>query len=62
MNTEAKLPVPKKRQRKAKVGSTYQGIRILDMSAGSQFTREEVIRAVEAAIAKCPEAFAVRKT
>jgi hypothetical protein len=62
MNTVAKSPVPKTRKRTTKVVSTYRGIRLPDMSAGSQFTREEVEKAIEAAIAQCPEVFAARKT
>jgi hypothetical protein len=54
--------VPKTRRRTAKGVSTYRGIRLPDMSAGSQFTREEVEKAIEAAIAQCPEVFAARKT
>ena len=61
MKSVAKSPVPKSRKRPPKVVPTYRGIRLPDMSAGSQFTCEEVERAIKAVIARHPEAFAVRK-
>jgi len=61
MNTVAKSSVPKSRKRTPKPVPTYRGIRLPDMSAGSQFTSEEVETAIKAAIARHPEAFAVRK-
>ena len=62
MNTVAQSPVPKTSRRKTKVVSTYRGIRLPDMSAGSPFTLEKATKAIEAAIAQNPGAFAVRKT
>jgi stage III sporulation protein SpoIIIAA len=54
-------PTPKAakpRPRRVKSVDTYHGIRLADMSKNSQFTRAQVIKAVEEAIAKNPDVFA----
>lgn len=57
----AKPPAPKTKRRVSKADSTYYGVHIQDMSAGSQFTSKEIRKAVDAAIAKNPDAFTTRK-
>jgi hypothetical protein len=54
-------PTPKAdkpRRSRVKPVDTYHGIRLPDMSKNSQFTRAQVIKAVEEAIAKNPHVFA----
>jgi hypothetical protein len=48
-------PIPLKRT--AKGGPTYRGVRLPSMEGRSQFTEEQVVQAIEAAILKHPDAF-----
>ncbi len=60
MATVAKSSARKIVKPSSKAGDTYHGVRVPDMSGGSQFTREQVVKAVNAAIAKHADALAGR--
>lgn len=52
-----KTAAPKKVKRTPKRGATYRGVRLPSMEGWSQFTHEQVVQAIEAAILKNPDAF-----
>jgi hypothetical protein len=58
MKSAAKSPARKTGHRTVKSGATYRGVRLQPTYGQSQFTRDEIIRAVEAAIAENPDVFA----
>jgi hypothetical protein len=61
MTAASKSHAPKTKRRATDGGPTYRGVHLRLTDLPSQFTREQIKEAVEAAIRKHPDAFAASK-